>query len=120
MAVKRQEQDKQQAAASVETPVQAGQSLPTPPKPLSDPAMVERGFQAREFQRSQEAEYFNGIIDRMIEIRKWEKLNLCRGQGEQLDVLNIEIELLEQIKSTPQREVNMGNAAQEREDHRNR
>ena len=56
----------------------------------------------------------------MIEIRKWEKLNLCRGQGEQLDVLNIEIELLEQIKSTPQREVNMGNAAQEREDHRNR
>ena len=56
----------------------------------------------------------------MIEIRKWEKLNLCRGQGEQLDVLNIEIDLLEQIKATPQREVNMGNAAQEREDHRNR
>ena len=120
MAGKRQEQDKQQAAASVETPAQAGQSLPTPPKPLDDPAMVDRGFQAREFQRSPEAEYFNGIIDRMIEIRKWEKLNLCRGQGEQLDVLNIEIELLEQIKSTPQREVNMGNAAQEREDHRNR
>ena len=102
------------------TPEQAGPSLPMPPKPLNDPAMVERGFQAREFQRSPEAEYFNGIIDRMIEIRKWEKLNLCRGQGEQLDVLNIEIELLEQIKSTPQREVNMGNAAQEREDHRNR
>ena len=104
----------------METPAQAGQSLPMPPKPLDDPALVERGFQAREFQRSPEAEYFNGIIDRMIEIRKWEKLNLCRGQGEQLDVLNIEIELLEQIKSTPQREVNMGNAAQEREAHRNR
>jgi len=104
----------------VGTPAQAGQSLPTPPKPLDDPAMVDRGFQAREFQRSPEAEYFNGIIDRMIDVRKWEKLNLCRGQGDQLDVLNIEIELLEQIKSTPQREVNMGNAAQEREDHRNR
>lgn len=120
MARKQQEQGNQQAAESVETPEQAGQSLPTPPKPLNDPEMVDRGFQAREFQRSPEAEYFNGIIDRMIEIRKWEKLNLCRGQGEQLDVLNIEIELLEQIKSTPQREVNMGNAAQEREDHRNR
>ena len=54
MAGKRQEQDKQQAAASVETPAQAGQSLPMPPKPLDDPAMVERGFQAREFQRSLE------------------------------------------------------------------
>ena len=120
MAGKRQEQDKQHAAASVGTPAQTGQSLPMPPKPLEDPAMVDLGFQAREFQRSPEAEYFNGIIDRMIDIRKWEKLNLCRGQGEQLDVLNIEIELLEQIKSTPQREVNMGNAAHEREDHRNR
>ena len=119
MARKQQEQDKQQAAVSVETPAQAGQSLPTPPKPLNDPAMVERGFQAREFQRSPEAEYFNGVIDRMIETRKWEKLGLCRGQGAQLDVLNIEIDLLEQIKATPQREVNMGNAAQEREAHRN-
>ena len=103
----------------METPAQAGQSLAMSPKPLNDPAMVERGFQAREFQRSPEAEYFNGIIDRMIENRKWEKLNLCRGQGAQLDVLNIEIELLEQIKATPQREINMGNAAQEREAHRN-
>ena len=119
MARKQQEQDKQQAAASVETPAQAGQYLPMPPKPLDDPAMVERGFQAREFQRSPEAEYFNGILDHMIDVRKWEKLNLCRGQGAQLDVLNIEIELLEQIKATPQREVNMGNAAQEREAHRN-
>ena len=119
MAGKRQEQDKQQAAESVETPAPAGQSLPTPPKPLDDPAMVERGFQAREYQRSPEAEYFNGIIDHMIDVRKLEKLNLCRGQGAQLDVLNIEIELLEQIRATPQREVNMGNAAQEREAHRN-
>ena len=120
MARKQQEQDKQQAAASVGTPAQAGQSLPTPPKPLDDPAMVERGFQAREFQRSPEAEYWNGVIDRMIDVRKWEKLNLCRGQGAQLDVLNIEIDLLEQIKATPQREVNMGNAAQEREASRNK
>lgn len=119
MARKQQELDKQQAAASVETPAQTGQSLPMPPKPLDDPALVERGFQAREFQRSPEAEYWNGVIDRMIETRKWEKLGLCRGQGAQLDVLNIEIELLEQIKATPQREVNMGNAAQEREAHRN-
>ena len=119
MARKQQEQDKQQAAASVETPEQTGQSLPTPPKPLNDPAMVERGFQAREFQRSPEAEYWNGVIDRMIDVRKWEKLNLCRGQGAQLDVLNIEIDLLEQIKGTPQREVNMGKAAQEREASRN-
>ena len=81
--------------------------------------MVERGFQAREFQRSPEAEYFNGIIDHMIDVRKWEKLNLYHGQGTQLNMLNIEIDLLEQIKATPQREVNMGNAAQEREAHRN-
>ena len=103
----------------METPAQTGQSLPTPPKLPSDPEQISRGFQAQEFLRSPEAEYWDGVIDRMIEIRKWEKLNLCRGQGEQLDVLNIEIELLEQIKSTPQREVNMGNAAQERESHRN-
>ena len=119
MAGKRQEQDKQQAAASVETPAQAGQSLPTPPKPLNDPAMVERGFQAREFQRSPEAEYWNGVIDKMIKERMWDKLNLCRGQGEQLNALCIEIELLHLIRATPQREVNMGNAAQEREAHRN-
>ena len=119
MARKQQEQYRQQAAESVGTPAQAGQSLPTPPKPLNDPEMVDRGFQAREFQRSPEADYFNGILDHMSEIRKWEKLNLCRGQGEQLDVLNIEIDLLEQIKATPQREVNMGNAAQERDAHRN-
>ena len=103
----------------METQEQTGQSIPMPPKLPSDPEQISRGFQAQEFQRSPEAEYFNGIIDHMIEIRKWEKLNLCRGQGAQLDVLNIEIDLLEQIKATPQREVNMGNAAQEREAHRN-
>ena len=101
------------------TPAQAGPSLPTPPKLPSDPEQISRGFQAQEFQRSPEAEYWDGVIDRMIEARQWDKLNLCRGQGAQLDVLSIEIDLLHQIKATPGREVNMDNAAQERENHRN-
>ena len=101
------------------TPAQAGQSLPTPPKPLNDPAMVERGFQAREFQRSPEAEYWNGVIDRMIETRKWEKLNLYTGQEARLAQLCTEIDLLNEIKQMPTRDVNMGKAAQEREANRN-
>lgn len=81
--------------------------------------MIELGLQAQEFLRSPEADYWYGVLDRMIEARKWDKLNLCRGQGVQLDTLNIEIDLLEQIKTMPQRDVNVGNAAQEREAHRN-
>ena len=89
------------------------------PKPLNDPEIVERGFRAREFLRSPDAEYWHDTLDKMIELRKWDKLNLGRGQGAQLDVLNIEIDLLQQIKDIAQREVNMGNAAQTREAHRN-
>lgn len=99
---------------------QETQALPSRPEAPSNDALIDTGHEASEFERGEGGAYWMGVLDRMINARMWEKLNLYTGQETRLAQLCTEIDLLNEIKGMPTRDVNMGKAAQEREANRNK
>lgn len=95
------------------------QALPSKPEVQSNDTLIETGHEAAEFERGEDGGYWMGVLDRMINARMWEKLNLYTGQETRLAQLCTEIDLLNEIKGMPTRDINMGKAAQEREASRN-
>lgn len=107
------------ARKTKEAQEQASQALPSRPEMPDNNTLIETGFEAQEFERSEDGGYWHDMLDRMIHARMWEKLNLYTGQEARLAQLCTEIDLLNEIKGMPNRDVNMGTAAQAREANRN-
>lgn len=107
------------ARKTKEAQEQTSQALPSRPEMPDNNTLIETGFEAQEFERSEDGGYWHDMLDRMINARMWEKLNLYTGQETRLAQLCTEIDLLNEIKGMPNRDVNMGTAAQAREANRN-
>ena len=90
--------------------------LPQQPEKLSDIDLGHRGQEAESFKASPEYAYLMALLGRLEAARLWDKLSLSATQGEALARLCAEIDLLAEIRTSVERDINVGRAARERED----